>query len=574
METPTGSRSQRRGLGAVTTLVLLVLLLLLPFSFLLSGRSRGLTALLLRSHEDQRARELAALTLEAAVHRLRQQTRRPGAPAFDFFRQALDGDELELSLPELPAVAAELERLPGYSLPAGVPVRLLRQAYVGQADVAVTAYEVFGVVRLTATVQGPGGVAATRVREYGFRRSLAAPPRPLDRPTFLLADARALLTRGALGDHANRAMRRSLDMVTALGATLEDDVRRFQELADQRPEAAPMLAPVLAAYQETLARLRRGAAAWQLCPPGTPTEAEARTLHLFHPDLAIYTTADEVVLEDLDLPTRIQPHSAAVRAGRQAVQAADAARRERIEQLLARAGAGDQGALPALTEAYHQSTRDYLAAVEDLVGRIDDLLGVYKHFQDRVEELGGEAADFLRGRFARLDEVELRRKAHFVFLGAGAPERAREFLARRPGPTGFVFVENPDQPLLLDLRAWTGRLVVAATGEIVVQAATVAAPDRDQLTLISPAGVELRGPSDAAVLVPGGRFDPAGGAARGSLVLGEIFGETATVLRGTLRRLPAVQTSEGGAGGLRPPPAPETLHVELGPYPLYRKVTR
>jgi hypothetical protein len=564
---------RRDGFGAVTMVVLVVVLLLLPFSLALSDRSRGLTSLLGRVDASGRAGELAELALQEAVHLVRVEANTPGSPVFDFLRSANGGEEIGLAPEALRFTEEELSLVPGTALAGPVMVRAVRWAYASRDEAQTTDYDLYGVLRLSARVTTADGGSALRELDHGVRVSLTAPVRPFDRTTFLLADATPLLRRGSLGGDANAAIRLAAERIPEWRQALERDLEHFRRYRDRHPRAPELLDPIVEAFEATLTRVPTPDRYWKVLGTSTPSHEVERAVHLFHEDLAIYSTAPVIDLATLDLPTRVEPVTREVEAANEATRLLDEERVRVGQRIMDAIDARDLGGIQGQLPEYHDVHRQYLASVERLVRALGTLLETYKTFQDAIQEVGGDDARFLVGRFGRLTEEELRAKAHYLFEGPQAAERATHFLHTDPPPRGLVYVDNRDIPLELELQGVEGSLVIATSGEILVRRATVAELERDTLTLVSQRHVSVRGPMHAAVLLPTGTAE-FGDEQSGSLILRELFGETARVLRGVVRRQARLETSPGNPGGTRAPPRPETLHVTLDPYPLYRKESR
>lgn len=558
--------SRRRGLGALA-LILMVLIALVPLASMLMSRGRGLTALLGHEERDEEAAWLLGVALQEAAFRVRMGAQTPGDPLYTWFREAAPGASLGLEPALLPNTADELDDAPQYRLEGPVQLSIRRQGYLTVDPELATPYDLHGVLRLEAALVNDRGGRTVASRDYGYRRVLVAPPRPFDRATFLLVEATPLVELDApLGD-GNAMIRFGIEKIPAWKRQLRKERGEVREMMKQagRPRLKRALIRILKAYRAARQAIEAQGPDWREVELGGPEDEGPRSLHLFPERLLVYSAEAQVNLARVDLPTRLAGPKADFEAAAQRVQQGFDQRSQKMGELMAKLRANQYGGLRTLLKDLEVANAAYLAAVVEYLGTVHRILEVYHDFQTAVVEVGGAAAAEVDRQMDRASVDELRQRAHFVFQGPQAVDRFQAFVADHP--QGVAFVDTGDRPLELDLTGLEGRLTVVASGSMVVKNATVADPARDALTLVARTRIRLDGPVTAAVLVTEGGAETRGEDRIGSLVLDSVEGAPAAALKGVLTRQDGLVTSDDGAAGERLPPRPETLRVEIDPFP-------
>lgn len=592
----------RAGYGSTLLVVSGVVLLLVPLTVMLSTRSRGLTSLVRRSGHASSCEELAAMAIREGLRVLRLTANDPGEDAFTFFRATEAGGSLLVAAQKLERTASELAARTGYSLVGDVEVQLLRRSLSAPRPSERVAYEAEGVFRLRAEVTGPKGPGAVLVEEYGFRSALAAVPRPFDGATFFLGEPWPLLNEVVFQEpgssqrgSANSTLHAAISRVHRYRWFVAEMADFFEGLAKEADEGLDSLPPFgFKKEKKLLKRTRKDARTlekryrrlldewptrdWKLYSPAEPHDPTgAGALHLFGWPMAVYSAAQEIDLGKLNVPRRLQPLVDDLQAQVEPIELVV----RRIQKELSSSNLHGWSAEPA---------EQFLGLIPDHLRTLDEMLTVYKDFQDALVEIGGpqegEAPDgywdSLRGHFTRLGHRAQERRAQFVFRGPGAARQAAEFLNRDPSPSGVVYVSDPEDELVVDLRDVEGRLVVVSEHAMRVVRATVRDPDPgsgDHVTLIGAGRLEVQAASGelmASVVAVGSEVDLGrsglSSSLTGSLVIKQILGGDANaVLAGTLHRRPSAPGSNSGAADSLPLPAPETIHVALGPTPVYRR---
>lgn len=572
--------SSRSGAGGPLVIVLGVVLLLFSLALSSQIRSQGFTVLVQRSVFDDECEMLAQLAVAEGLRYLRVHANQPGHPVFAFMREVAPPVESEIGLGELRALSEDLALHPRYALDGGVQVRMLRRSLLAQVPEERKGYEAIGVVRLTARVTGPEGAEAVEVEEYGFRNVLTGPPRPFDAMTFLLADCSTLLTRRAYTEDPNSTIELAVQQIQGYRDLFLKYAETYEKAADEIGKAISKAGPFGGSKKKKAKKLKSALEAqaakfraerekptwpaedWVLAPP--PTGAGDPTkIHLFPWPLAVMSMAPSLDLSRLNLPALVGPLVEEFKAMVPELEAV----RKRLETNL-------DGGTPS-PEAVQGDSEAFRAGVLPFVAIQHRILTHYKTFQDLLAELAGGNRQMILDRARRLDWSEFRWKADHFFEGPGAASRASTFLNERPNPRGLIVVDDPSETLVLDLREVEGRLVVACKGNLEIRAATVRDLSQDVLTIMGYKGFEVSGPVQAALVSLENSYAPIGDDLTGSLILNKVVPTSPLdqIFAGTLTRQDKVQTGPD-PGNPRPPPDPESIHVALGPTPLYRRLVR
>lgn len=569
-------RRLRAGFGVPLVVVLGVILVLMSLGLSLGVRSQGVTRAVRRAVFRDEAEAFAQAAVQEALYRLRVGANRPDDPAFALFR-----------VEEVPAAAATL-RVRGDALlhTRAMLARDSRYALVGdQVEVEVlrrgaatlepeerVGYEAPGVVQLRATVVGPMGITGTKVVDFAFRAVLTGAPRPFDTATFFVADPRHLLLREAYLGEPNQAIQSSVTQVEGLRQSLIDMAAAFAELEDAADDADDDGSAQLARdlKDSYLAAVEPGtwpARRWTVRPEASSESLENEDeIHLFYPALMVYSLAEDLELETLDLPTRFE-------ALVPEIVAAEGPLRELNQAIDAMLPIEDEGQIPVLAER----CRAYLQLVLEHVARHEQMLTAYKDFQAALIEVGGDARDVLLARYRRFLLRDQVWKAPYVFSPATHPDpvaAATAFLAE--GPEGMVLVRGgPGDQLDVSLQGYEGRLVLACDVPVRLSKVTVADPSRDAVTVLAYQGLEVSDTVQAGLYLLGGGYRSAGGSFEGALHLNTIpeSGALELILKGNLTRQPALASAAlPGPGQPLAEPDPEKVHVVVGAEPLRREV--
>lgn len=571
--------ARRRGLGSSLLLVLGLTLVLSITAFSVGDRSRDVSAQVRRSARELQGESLARMANLAALRYLRRHSDQTGSEVHRFLTRPDLPAPLLLDLGDLPHLAAELDRTPGFELSGPVEVLPLRRHPLTLEVEEQEAYELHGMLRITSRISGPASLRTRLVREYPHRNLVVAPPRPFDTLTFFLAEARPLLSWGAWQGDPNRTIegartchqalvRQLREVEEALGSAARGLAAKSEELSgsDQgasMTRALERMSQQLEAESHSQDRAAERIGSHSLPQPGP-----------FPEEACLLSRDPEIDLADLDLPRILRRPLEAWAPDAGGLNPEAESLRLALREALARPKQTQEELQADLSEILDLARR-FRQACLPLSETLLTILQSYQRFQDRWEIVSGSPRQGLLGHARRLTRAEQRWRADFVFLGAGAARRARLFLEQRPPPTGVVFVSDPSAPLRLRLGAVEGRLTIASTSPLTVTGARVRDPERDALVLIAYSGLEVRGELQAALVSLGGQLDHPGGDLRGSLWLESLPGpgSLSALLRGRLRSQQGLRSGPAGPSP-RPPPSAHALHVLLGPRPLYWRADR
>ncbi len=570
----------RAGFGAPFVVVMSVCVLLSLWAIAMDVRSQGAAIQSRKAQGNELCEAFARMAIEEAVHQIRRRSWQDGDPVFELFRAPAQGGSLDLAPADLPHVSADLAPYSGYAI-GPVRLEILRRAPMSLLADELVAYDAFGVLRLTVEAWGPQKVASRQVAEYGFRCVLASPPRPFDLFTLFVLNPLPLLTEGHFQASANLTLEAFVESLSRTRQGLAKVADELEEAARKIDEKLDSLGPLsIGADDAKRARdeMRRLATEyraatrppkwpadpdWELTGPDGATTGLPGKLHRFAWPVVVYSLADEVDLDRLNLPRRIRPLVQEVETRRPRIE-------ETRNRLESRLRAEDLGGSVRAAEEYLE------LLVQNAADQHAGLVAM-KEFQDDLIEIWGPQAEELAKRFRRLGVEEQARRAPYVFRGQGAADRARQFLAPTGAnpPSGVVFVDDPDAPLEIDLPGFAGNLLVVTAGAMSVQNVTVQDPTRDSVALLAHGRLSVaRGGIQAGLFARSQDFRGPGESFAGSLVMDTP--ETAALERtftGKIQRMPGLVSGPEGFP-VRPDPEKTRLTITLSPGPEYRRAER
>ena len=566
----------RAGFGVPLVVVLGVVLVLMSLGLSLGVRSQGVTRSVRRAVFRDEAEAFAQAALQEALYRLRVGANEPG-PIFEMFRVEevpAAAARLRRGGPSLLHTRALLARDPRYTLVGGgVEVEVLRRGAATLQPEERVAYEAPGVLQLRATVEGPMGITGTKVADYAFRAVLTGAPRPFDTATFFLADPRNLLFREAYRGGANKAIATGAEQVSRMRTMVLEMADAFEELEAGASKHGPSQAT--ARRLEEAYRAAAEPASWPARPWQVRSEASSESLenaneiHMFYPELMVYSLAEDLELATLDLPTRFQELVPALEADEPRIEELGT----QIQDLLPIEDLDQVPVLEALCD-------EFLPLVLGYVDRHEQMLTAYKDFQTAVVEVGGEARSLLLERYRRFQLRDQIWKTPYLFAPETHPDpvaAATAFLAEHP--EGMVVVRGGSggsgSSLDVDLDGYSGRLVLACDLPVRLNRIRVQDPSRDTVTVLAYQGLEVAGSVQAGLHHLGGSYRSAGGSFQGALHLNAVpeSGGLELIFRGNLQRQQALASAPQPPPGqaLAEPPG-ELVHVVVGAEPLRREV--
>lgn len=539
----------RTAAGTILVVVVAVMILLVIFAVSMGVRSQEVTVRSAKALFHERCESLASMAIVEAAHALRISANEEGSPAFFLFRKQDPGAEIAFAPEELPRAQREIERYPAYNMGYGVEASVVRRAAIGLEQEERVPYEAVGVLRFEVTVHGPESTQVKRIDEYGFRSVLTAPPRPLDMTTFFLFDPAELLKRGAYQDHPNAT-------IVQFAKRLADWKEVVQQLT--RVNVQGIGGDAQALLNSWPAQDWKHFKTTEKNTTNVPGE-----LHEFDWPISVFSADDSVDLEKLNLPARIERPVDEIEAREPQI-------RQVHQELQALTGMG-QAALSRIRPIY-----DRLKAliVADAT-QIEEVFTAYKEFQDILIEVAGNSREELAKRVRRLNADEQRWKAHYTFEGKGKALEAARFLNQDPPPNGVVYVNDPDNDLIVDIQdRLRGRLAITCMGNMTVKRAVVDREDQDLIVLTGYRNLEIEGEVTAAIVSWGSGYRGTGNPFKGSLVLYQIPSgiDASNILKGQIQLLPTVLSGEPGDQN-RDPPYEKSKHIALGPTAIWRKTS-
>lgn len=578
---------RRRGVGMVLIIVLALLAILGAWAFGMSFYSHSTTMQTARAQARERCAQLAQMAVTESIHAIRTRVNNPDETrVFEAFR-ADDPDDLEIGLAQLIHTAEEVKRFPGYEL-SPVTVEIPRRTSLGVTAEERVPYEAVGIARFLVTATGPDSAQVTEVTEYGFRSVLTAPPRPLDMLTFFLRDPSTLLEMGAVNgdpndtiDHLTNVMAHQRDFYSRW----DQNLGRLIEKTKQAPGGS--LDNAIAKLGELQLRFRNAYTFkanatgfwpipdWTVVEPHQSSAAE-NTLHKFARPICVYTAAPTVDLSLFDLPNRIIPLLEHLDGMRDPSDALGQVFARLYQKYIGMTSVPPESQVLADIAESDEAATKHFAMFHEGAKKIHDMMTSYKLFQDALIEVGGRERERILKRIRRLDVQEQPWRNHFRFRGKGAAAKASKFLNQDPPPSGVMLVQDPDDPLVVNIRNLTGRLQIITSGHMTVRSATVRRPSDDVLILISYGRLAVDGPMTAGVISWNGGYETDNPQDfTGSLILDSVHPnrtreEIGRMFTGTLTFQKKLLSGKPG-NKRREPPYPESLHIAFSPVPPYRR---
>lgn len=461
------------------------------------------------------------------------------SPLFEAFRGGAGRGRREVALPVPPPAVTIglLERSPAYR---AHELKLTRHGVrvLYERPVTDLSYESYGTLEYTVTIRSNRRPYVTRVYTawQDFKTALITTPRPFDQMLFCVRRPDRLLEGVDL--HAKR--------VEDLRLRLESTIARIAA------------SPGAGALRDQLARLRELLA-------GIPRFDRAATgrddVHGFPPDMLAFALpgadGDRGAIDGdmADLAGATRPLWEAIDGAVEDVARSIDSPGVDVTRALAHLGAAQRAA---------DKMREHQVRVRD--------------WQRRFSEYTGDARQEMDSYFRYLERDAIRRKAFLTLSDRDPAGREldvtrsfRRLLERLGRVSGVVWVDNPSRPLDLSGIAVHGKLVIGATGDVVMRDTSVGEAS-DRLTVIGYGRVTLEGSVSASV-VSLGRVDVGNGGCR---LTGNLIVDRPS--RGDLARL-SVQTDPRvaagrGRSGSQADRDPAYVVVALAPRMVCRRADR
>ncbi len=562
-------------MGAPFVVVLSVLVLMSMYTLSMSVRSKSASQQTRKAQSMETCEELLQLALKDALGVVRRSANDPAHPLFLPLREDGGGTLPTLTLNDLAYASAEFAAKPGFSLD-DLQVSIVRWKKSAAILEEAVSYEAVGVLKFYGEVSGTLGSTASHEFEIDFRTVLAAASQPFDGFTFFLGKTDALLREGAFQSDPNVTIDFAVSTMAAMRVELEKnrdgippvlaDLRRLRRKAVKSKHKRKLDAAIQA-FEQMLLSFTQALQVpnwpadpdWTVLDAGQPIAGKPNTVHRFGLPTSIFSRQPVVNLTHVDLPSQVGPPVQAWMArtpnrdsAAQAVRASEATAESDPMSMVA-------------------PLKQFLDIFKQDAGDLHLILEAYKGFQERFEEISGPDRETMILRARRLYASEVRTRATFVFEGPGKAKEAAEFLAVRPPPIGLVFVNDPTEPLRIDVQGLTGRLVIFAGQNVEVDGATVSDRNQDALVIIANGSMRVSAPEVHAGLVSlTGRYLGPGTSFHGSLLLGNLANRAAidSALKGTIERMDSL--SSRSPGSTDPNPSPTSILAVLGPVPLYK----
>ncbi len=569
----------------VIVVVLALLVILGAWAFSMSFYSQSTTQQSARAQYTERCTDFAEMALAETMHAIRIRVNDPNETLlFTKFRESKP-QPLKFGNSDIPRTMDAASGYKGYTI-SDVIVEVPRRTSIGVEAEERVPYEAVGITRLAVTVTGHMNTKVTKVVEYGFRSVLTAPPRPLDMLSFFIADPRTLLVKGAFKDNPNDTIDFCLRLMADRKRFYTEWVPRFKDLAKTASDGgfssqASRINAVAQKFQDaaTFQANRPGfwpVPDWIAVQPGESSR-DKNKLHKFAWPICVYTNRPKVELSHFNLPNIVGPRVKSVIDSDTPMKTLGNTFTEVYDKYKNIKSKPAESEINADVSRVEKDSETHFKLVHNMARDLDAIMNAYKIFQDDLIEVGGKERERIFKRIRRLEAREQPWRNHYHFTGAGAAKKATKFINQDPPPSGVVFVEDPEDALIVNISNLAGRLQLITQGDMIVESATVQDLNRDVLILISYGELDLRSQVNAAVISWGGKYAARGEPIVGSLIMNNIpeFTSLAAIedmFSAPLTFQPKLRSGPEG-NRKRAPPDPDTLHIAFGPMPPYRRPT-
>ena len=410
--------------------------------------------------------EMALLIAESATaeaaFRVRKLANKPGENAFAAFRQEVYADgsgtfSLDVEIPHTLNLLnkSQYSRFSIDSLDVNV---------LFQKQFSTVPYEKYGVVNCSATVATRTSLTNKIIRTVNlcleFKVLLTAPPRPFDQVTFFLVNGTSV--------------------VSSANYKIDDTISEYGRIEGDRDEFVSLLEGA----RGTVPGFDFDGAVGQLRSVNIPSRASIENrIHKFNTPLTIFTVKDNVDLEMVDLPGRLEEADGSIRDAQTLY--------EKARSALSRNAASES------------SVSSYVTALRAFVMAYDKNIVAIDEFQDYFAEYSDSARDQLAGFFPKLEEVEWRRKAAWYLSDrkGNIASQLKDLLTQNSPLSGVIFISNSEEALNMEEVAGVtkGNLVIVTTGNVRLSGTGASAPS-SLLTIVSYGTVSVEGTCYASIV--------------------------------------------------------------------------
>ncbi len=570
----------RSGAGVV---LVIILVLLFVIAVVVMGRSQfssfvaGKTT---KSAYGDLALLLAENALTEAHFRLGTLANSPNSEIYKLFRHEKGYGEGEIPLSKLPSLLEDLKRHKTFTLPeAAVSLEIHFQSPLSKEMPSKN--DRFGSLCLQAEIYHDSTGVVRRVSEtYDFKVNLVAPPRYFDTYTFFVADAVFLINSYAMDGEANKSIDASMKRMKELYDKNDEFIRNLDQAIAAAEDAKSKALTGGSQYDAAINNLRKSKQIIQQTQGqwpqatvqsfGTETTGIDDTLHYF-PDapMCVYSYADEIDLDDVNLPDKVKKRMEDIKTAEQEHQKASQACHDFLKPKPT-----NLSPLPGLIQSYCDAT---LATVKQYHGL---LVQDYKGFQDELIEVGSSSYSKFSKFFNQFKKRDLLRKASAVitegdyFKQNDSRDITTKFNAifdDRESFSGLLYVCNPKEELVID-RQFKGRVVIVVDGDVTIRSCTVEDMTQDMVTIIGIRKMQVQGPVVAS-LIPFWSFQKVPDIEiTGNLVFSRLNftgGPASEILAGKIKRDERLISGPTGEEV-----SADYLYVNIGPEPIFVDIER
>ena len=570
----------RSGAGVVLVIILVLLCII---AVVVMGRSYFSSFVSSRTSKAAYG-DLALLLSENALteahFRLGALANDPSSNIYKLFRNERGAFDGEIPLSKLPALVEDLKRYKTFTMPeAAVSMEVHFQAPMSR-ELPVP-HDRYGSLKLTAEIYHDKTGVVRRVSEtYDFKVNLTAPPRYFDTYTFFAADAKFLINAYALDGQANKSIDGSINRMKELFDKNEEFIQTIDKAILAVEKAKSKAITGKSQYDDAIDNLKKSKQIIQATQSkwlkatvqqfGTDTTGVTDTLHYFsEPPMCVYSFADEIELDDLNLPDKVKTRMAAIRKGEKDYQKAGQACHDFLKPKPT-----NLSPLPPLIQTFSDASFALAKEYHSLL--VED----YKGFQDLLVEVGNNTCEKLLPFINQFKKKDLLRKATAIIsegdfhkLGdkRSISQKFNDIFDDRDSYSGLLYVYNPTEDLIID-RQFKGRVVIVVDGDVTIRSCTVEDMTQDLVTIIAVKRMQVQGPVFAS-LIPFLTFNKIPDISiKGNLIfsrLNFVGGPPEEVLAGKLTR-----DERYVAGPTDGEVYPDYLYVSVGPEPVFVDIER
>ena len=475
----------------------------------------------------QMALLLAESAASEASFNVRKEINKPGTETFKKFRYEVYGDDsgsfpLDINIHHTTKLLQK-DQYKRFSIDE------LRVDVMLQKQFSTVPYEKTGMINCQATVSQRVSLTNSITRTVNlmleFKVHLTGPPRPYDQVTFFLVN--------------------TTSVIQSANYKIDDTVSEYRRVSQERDQFVSLLE----SERGSVPDFNFDSAISRLNGVNIPSaESIENRIHKFDTPLTIFTVKNQVEVEKVDLPGRLEEADTEIKLAQQVYE--------------------DASSTLTANAANEMSVSAYVTALRGFVQAYDKNITVIDEFQDYFAEYSGTARDQLVAFFPKLNESEWRRKASWYLTDKkGDINKQLKSLLTEVSPlSGVIFIDNNEQPLSLEEidTVNKGNLILVTKGNVRLTGNSTGPPS-SLLTVISYGTISIDG-SCYASIIANNRLSMASSAQiHGNLVIKDVrdfSGLSGIVKRDS--RLHSGRTVPGDASGAYT----DYYFVSVNPSPL------